>query len=121
MSIRSVSNPLMPFEVPQVNKNVRTDATTDREPQQQGFDRGGEETPRRNLSDAELQAAIDHLKQIPGIKDNNLNVRLVRENGIVLVFVEEPNGKVVRRIPEMELSTLTRSTKLKGNILDKAS
>jgi uncharacterized FlaG/YvyC family protein len=119
MNIKSVGNPLTPFEVRPVEKNTRTEASQDREPNQ-GNEKG-EESPKRHLSDQELQSAIEHLKQLSGIKDNNLTVRLVRENDIVLVFVEDPFGKVVRRIPETELSTLTKANKLKGHIIDKAS
>lgn len=119
MNIKSVGNPLQPFEIRKADKDKRAEASADRDPtQDQG--RGGE-SPRRNLSDEELSAAVEHLKQIPGVKDNNLNVRLSRENGIPVVFIEDGTGKVVRRIPEAELSTLNKIPKAKGNILDRAS
>src|SRR5690606_14153923 len=98
---------------------TRTEGSADREPNQ-GGDKG-DESPKRHLSDQELQQAIDHLKQLAGVKENNLTVRLVRENDIVLVFIEDPTGKIIRRIPEAELSTLTKVTKIKGNIIAKAS
>ncbi|MEQ1876362.1 MAG: flagellar protein FlaG [Bdellovibrionia bacterium] len=119
MNIKSVGNPLQPFEIRNVDKNKRTEASSDRDPTQDQS-RGGD-TPERNLSEEELQAAVEHLKQIPGIKDNNLTVRLARENGVPVVFIEDPLGKVVRRIPESELATLSKTPKSKGNILDKAS
>jgi uncharacterized FlaG/YvyC family protein len=119
MNIKSVGQVQPPFEIRNVDKNKRTEASADRDPQQ---DQGrGEEAPRRNLSEQELLAAVEHIKQVPGIKDNNLTVRLVREDGIVLVFIEDPSGKIIRRIPETELATISKNKKDKGNILDRAS
>lgn len=119
MNIKSIGSALPPFEIRNIDKNKRTEGSADRDPHP---DQGrGDETPKRHLSDEEIQAAVEHLKQIPGVKDNNLTVRLVKENGIVVVFIEDPSGKIIRRIPEAELSTLNKIAKPKGNILDRAS
>ena len=119
MNVKSVANNLMPFEIKNLKANRKAEASSERDANARQEGQQGQ-TPRRNLSEEELQAALNHLKNIKGIKDNNLTVRLERLNGIVNVYVEDMTGKVIRRIPEAELSQLTQSDKAKGNILDKS-
>jgi uncharacterized FlaG/YvyC family protein len=119
MNIKSIANNIIPFEIKKSERNnSKTEASSDRDANGKREDEQ-KRAPRRNLSDDELKAALKFLKELKGVKDNNLNVRLARENGIPVVFIEDQKGKVVRRIPETELSLLD-TEKEKGNLLDKS-
>lgn len=104
----------------QVTSEAHTTSDRDANGQQQ---REGQ-TPRRNLSEDELQEAVKILEALPGVKYNGLRFKLSRnESGVPVVHVEDRNGKIVRRIPESELSQLkARSVdpKSTGNLLNKA-
>ncbi len=119
MNIKSIANNLLPFDIKKVGRDPKTQASADRDGNGKREDTP-KKTPRRNLSKEELENAIKYLKELKGIKDNNLNVRLVLQNGIPVVLVEDHLGKVVRRIPETELSMLDTTEKSKGNLLDKS-
>src|SRR4051812_39688613 len=107
MNIKSVASNLIPFEVKSARRK-RAEASSDRDPNARQEGNQGQ-TPKRNLSDEEILAAIQFLKGLKGIKDNNLTVRLEKREGTVNVFIEDMSGKVVRRIPEAELSQLTKN------------
>lgn len=103
------------------NQNRQTEATADREGNGQSQSQG-EET-RRNLSEEEIQEAIKFLEGLPGVKDNGLTFKLVRTDGVPVVYVEDRTGKVIRRIPETELSQVKSrmsGEKKTGNLLNKA-
>ena len=118
MNIKSIAGNLIPFDVKKITR-TRAEASSDRDADGKRED-APKRSPRRNLSEEELLAAIKHLKELKGVKDNNLNVRLVRENGIPVALIEDQKGKIVRRLPETEMSLLDTSEKSKGNLLDKS-
>ncbi len=81
----------------------------------------GEGHKRRSLNPEEIQDAIKYLEGLAGVKDNNLTVRLDSHDGISIVYVEDRDGKIVRRIPESDLASLTENRQKKsGNLLNKA-
>ncbi len=86
-----------------------------------GAQSGGSEDHRKKMTEEEIQRAIEYLKTLSGVKDNNLTVRLESREGINVVFIEDSTGKTVKRISERELSLLdtSQSTK-KGQLLNKA-
>jgi uncharacterized FlaG/YvyC family protein len=97
--------------------NIKSESSTDREGngrQQHG------EPERRKLTDEEMKAAVEHLSDLPGVKSNNLHIVVETHNDMRIVLVKEPSGKIVRRIPEMDLLDLTRDRKKnKGQLLDR--
>ena len=104
-------------------KNIdrrKAQETKDRDPGQGGGD-DGKPLLHHELSDEEVQEAIKRLKEVPGVKDANFQFRVVREGKRVVVFVEDPSGKVLRRMSDNELwLTLNEKSKPKGNLLNKA-
>jgi uncharacterized FlaG/YvyC family protein len=121
MNIKGITRNLMPLEVDRAkapSRAIKSENSTDREgngQQQQP------EPEKRKLSEEELQAAIEHLEQLPGIKTNNLVVKRHTHDGITVVIIEDAYGKVIRRIPEIDLGQLLKNaTKDKGHIFDRA-
>lgn len=129
MDVKNVFRSILPIASNPITETKRrelvqgeTKASADRDPgsapeQQQ------DETPRRNLSEEEIQEAIKILEALPGVKDNGLRIRLEKNDGIPVVYVEDRLGKVVRRIPETELSLIksrSQDNKSTGNLLNRA-
>jgi uncharacterized FlaG/YvyC family protein len=122
MDIKALARNILPFNALKANeaKNTRTktDANNDREGNGQSQ---SEEHKRKPLTPEEVTDAVKYLESLPGIKDNNLTVRLSTVDGLVVIFIEDRDGKTVRRIPEAELGALTANRQKKsGHLLNKA-
>lgn len=125
MDIKHLGNNIIPtvnaIKAPSV-REMRSEHTTDRDANGQQGQQSGEHP--QALTEEELEKAIQYLKTLAGIKENGLYVKLARINGRAFVIIEEPNGKIVRRIPETDLFHLLQRSKddsnKTGNLLDKA-
>jgi uncharacterized FlaG/YvyC family protein len=121
MNIKGLSNNLIPIDFAKKTDFRKTQNTPDREPQQGG---GGDKPPEQHrFTDEELQDALKLLKELPGIKENNLSFRVERNEERVVVYVEDYTGKIIRRIPDMELWSLLKNRQqnsTRGNLLNKA-
>lgn len=122
MNIKSVSAAITALEAKAKSdvKDVKTDASHK--------DRDGngrqerEEAPRKfRLTDEEINRVLNYLRELPGIKNNNLVVRLDSSSATRVVYIQDLKGNVIRRIPEPELSLLSQDQDKKtGQIFDKA-
>lgn len=125
MDIKGIARNLIPLSPTRAqeakdaaNTRSKTDANNDREGNGQA---SSEEQKRRKLSPEEIQDAVKYLEGLAGVKDNGLSVRLSEADGVVVVYVEDRSGKVVRRIPESDLANLTSNRQKKsGHLLNKA-
>ena len=121
MTIKGVLNNLIPVDF--VKTDLRkTRESHDREPQQ-GQGEEGRAPERHDFTEEELKQVIQQLKEIPGVKANNLQFRVVRaDDGRPTVFVEDPMGKVIRRIPDTELWAILKNGQKsgRGQLLNKA-
>ena len=130
MDVKQAARNILPLALGKVSEAKLREATTseahttssDRDAN--GQQQREQPTPRRGLSEEELQEALKILEALPGVKDNGLKFKLTRsEDGVPVVHVEDRNGKIVRRIPESELSMLKSRNvdpKATGNLLNKA-
>lgn len=127
MDIKSLVRTVLPFSpvgpAAGAKQRAQTVETTDRDPH--GKQEQAEEQPKRHLTQQEIDDAIAYLKSLAGVKENNLIIRLEEHDGIKVIFVEEPGGKVVRRLAEADLFVLLKSKaapepKKSGNLLNKA-
>lgn len=86
--------------------------------------KGEEEATHHKMTDEEAQEVLNHLKEIDGVKGNNLQVRMEKANDHYVVYIEEISGKVVRRIIESEMWFIYQKQKSgdgkKGQIINKA-
>lgn len=82
----------------------------------------GQEPPKRHLNDQEFQEALQILKEMPGVKQSNLLVRVESREDHRVILIEDIKGTVVRRLSEADLWAVTRDkTKTTGQLYDKAS
>ena len=101
--------------------NEKADLSHDRDANGQ-MPQGGEQG-RRHLSPEELKEAIEILQRMSGVSENGLTVELeFSDESIPVALIKDREGKVVRRIPETELSLLkSKSQESKtGRLLNRA-
>ena len=124
MDIKSALNQIVPLNLrakDQVQRTIKSDSTTDRDANgQQAF--GERQEHREPMTEEQLQKVLEHLKTLPVVKDHNLTVELAEQEGKKFVLLKEPNGKLIRRIPESELWSLQiMQEDKKGQILNKSA
>jgi uncharacterized FlaG/YvyC family protein len=122
MDIKGLARNLIPFNVNRTKEAPSTRSKTDADNEREGNGQAsGEGQKRRALTPEEITDAVKYLEGLPGVKENNLTIRVAATDGITVVYIEDRDGKVVRRIPESELAFLTSNRQKKsGNLLNKA-
>lgn len=121
MNIKTVTTSaiLPPDPKNRVEGGVRTKGSTDRDGN--GKREQKEAEVKRQLTDAEFDEAFKVLQDLPGLKANDLEVKVTVENGVRTVTIEDLNGKIIRRLSESQLWLATRDKdRQTGTILDKA-
>ena len=121
MDIKNVIRQLVP-------QPTRTDApakppttveTSDRDANGQSPNQGDERN--RHLTPEQIAEAVKYLENLDGVKEHGLRVRMETKDDITVVYIEDRDGKIVRRIPSSELSLLNRDSERKsGKLLNKA-
>lgn len=90
--------------VKKAEKTIKADESHDRDPSGQQF--SNQEKEKGPMSDEQFEQALELMKNLPSVKEQNWNVETRVENGKKFIFVKDHLGQVIRRIPEMELWTL---------------
>lgn len=125
MDIKGVLKAVLPLDIrskKSVEKTIQTGSTTDRDANGQMFQEQQQEKEHPPMTEEQLQKALEHLKTLSVVKDHNLTIQLVQVEGKNFVHIQEPSGKIVRRIPEQELWSLqvVKDTE-KGQLLRKTA
>ena len=121
MNIKGVVSNLIPIDFGK--RDLRKTRNEPERDAQQGGQGGHQPPTHHRFTEEELTASIKMLKELPGIKENNLQIRVERNEDRVVIFVEDPTGKVIRRIPDLELWAMYTSRQNdtpRGNLLNKA-
>lgn len=121
MNIKSVlPSPIAQIDAkPKVDGNKRMQNTGDRD------GNGRREQPeaeiKRHLDQQEFDDAIKTLGETPGLKSNNLTIKVELEGDHRVILIVAPDGAVVRRLSEAQLWAATRDKdRQTGKFLDKA-
>ncbi len=122
MNIKGLVGTVLPFPVKKNEEaKAKSALNADNEKEGNGQSSPGGDQRRRNLTPEEITEAVKHLENLDGVKNHGLKVRKETNDGITVVYVEDRDGKIVRRIPESELSLLTGNREKKsGNLLNRA-
>lgn len=122
MNIRSVSTlPILPTDPKnRAESGVRAKSSTERD------GNGKQEQPegetKRNLTDAELEEALRVLKELPGLKANDLLIKIETQEDTRVILIVDHSGKVIRRLTEGQLWLATRDKdRPTGAIFDKSA
>lgn len=116
------NTPSLPVHpVDRLTRAIKSDTAHDRDANgQQAFDQNQKD--QSPMSDEQIQKSIEHLKNLPFVKEHNWTIQLIEENGKKFVIVQETGGAIVRRIPEVDLWTLPLDfNDLKGQLLRKTA
>lgn len=115
----AVTTSVRPTE--RVERSIKSDMSHDR-------DANGQQTSDQNqkhnepMTEEMLEQSMEHLRQLPAIKEHNWTVELLIENGRKFVVVKDSFLTVIRRIPELEMWTLPLDAGAnKGNLLKKTA
>lgn len=110
MDIKNALNAILPPTLKQktaVDRTIKAGNTTDRDANgQTTYDQNQQQQQRPPMTPEELQKAMRHLREFPAVKEHNLAVELVEQEGKRFILLKEPDGKILRRISEAELWTL---------------
>jgi uncharacterized FlaG/YvyC family protein len=126
MDIKSVLNAVIPLNSrgkERVDRAIKSNSTTDRDANGQMAGGGQQGDQHPPMSDDQLKKAIEHLKSLDIVREQNLTVELITaDGGKKFVVIKEASGKTVRRIPEIELWSLQIAQKSeKGQLLRKTA
>lgn len=126
MDVKTALNSILPTatrSTPKTGARIKTSNTSDRDANgQQAYQQNNGDTPQRPMNDEELERALDHLRMLPVVVDHGLNVSVSFVGDKKFVLISESSGKVVRRIPEVELWSLQKAKEGdKGQLLRKAA
>lgn len=125
MDIKNVLNSVLPINLrakERVDQSIKAGTTTDRDAN--GQQAGKEKEQHEPMTEEQLKKAMELLKTFPAVKEHNLSVELVESGNKKFILLKEPNGKIIRRIPEEELWTLQGmkdSESKKGQLLRKTA
>ncbi len=123
MDIKNVLVSVLPMNLKPkkpVEKAIKSDSATDRDAN--GQQSSSEQQKKKNpMTPEELQVALDHLKNLEVVKNQNLQVELVTIDNKKFVIIKDHLGKVIRRAPELELWDLVKPEGQKGQLLSKAA
>lgn len=124
MDIRGVAkiiNPLATQKVDKIEKGIKSENTTEREGNGQ-MASGDDSEHRPPMNDEEFQKALEHLKNLSVFKEHHLDIVVKEADGKRIIIIQEPSGKIIRRILETELWTLQEvKDKEKGQLLSKSA
>lgn len=124
MNIKSVlpNNVISPVKtVDKVDRMIKSDIAHDR-------DGNGQQTYDQNkkhhepMTDDQIKMALEHLKNLPFVKEHKWVIQLLLENEKRYVLVLGNLGEVIRKIPEADLWTLPLDLEdKKGQLLKKTA
>ena len=117
-TITSNLSSLLPQKKTDESKAVKSEHSQDRDAD--GRKQREEKPKKENFTEEEILRALNYLKNLEGVKTNHLLVSYENSNEMIVFFLKEPNGKVIRRIMGCDAWTLMLSEAEKGHLLDKA-
>lgn len=102
-----------------VEGGVRSQNTGDRDAD--GRRQHAEQEIKRHLTQQEFDDALKALGEHPGLKANNLSIKVEQKDDARVILIVDPAGQVVRRLSESQLwSASLAKDRPTGRILDKA-
>ena len=110
MDIKNALNAILPLQLrakTASDRALKAGNSTDRDANgQTSYEQKKQQDHHEPMSEEQMKKALDHLKEFPAVKEHNLTVEMVEQDGKRFVYLKEPDGKILRRIHESELWTL---------------
>lgn len=107
--------------IEKVDRSIQTDSSHDRDPNgQPGYDQN--QKNNEPLTEEEIQNAMEHLKDLPFVKEHGWQIEMAMEGLTRFVLVKDDRGQLIRRFPESDLRTLPLDLDdKKGQLLKKTA
>ncbi|MDB2425999.1 hypothetical protein N9W41_00475 [bacterium] len=121
MNVKTITNNLssiVPQKKTEDTKAVKSEHSQDRDAD--GRKEREEQPKKEHFTDEEVLRALNYLKNLEGIKTNNLQVSFENTDSQIIFYLKEPSGKVIRRLIGPDVWNLMISEAEKGHLLDKA-
>ena len=116
------ASPTAPTVAAKIERPIKTDTATDRDPNGQQFYQ--KERKKEKMSDEQFEKAISLLREKQFIKDLNWTVLAIVENDLKFACVQDQDGHTIRRISEYDLWEVfddIRTEETKGQLLKKTA
>lgn len=124
MNIKGMFSNILPNtevrSVDRAGKAIQSDSTHDRDANGQQF-YGEQQQQREPMTDEQLEQAMEHLKNLPSMKEHKWTVHLEIQSEGRFVVVKDNLGTVIRRIPELELWSLPTDNSSRGQLLKRSA
>ncbi|WP_374077651.1 flagellar protein FlaG [Bdellovibrio bacteriovorus] len=125
MNIKGLISNILPDtkvrSVENIGKTIKSDETHDRDANGQETYSQNQEQQREPMSDEQLERAMEHLRNLPAMKEHKWTVELAEDSGNRFVIVKDNLGTVIRRIPELELWSLPSDNSPRGQLLKRSA
>ncbi|MEK2644237.1 hypothetical protein [Bdellovibrio sp. BCCA] len=125
MNIKGLISNILPEtkvrSVENIGKTIKSDETHDRDANGQETYSGNQGEHREPMSDEQLEKAMEHLRNLPAMKEHKWTVHLEVEDSGKFVIVKDNLGAIIRRIPELELWTLPSDNSPRGQLLKRSA
>lgn len=108
MDLKGIGKPISPPPVinrGRVERSISSEKSNDREGNGQAA-MNGDESQHPPMSEEQYHQALEHLRQLQVVKENQLEIIEHHSEGKRIVIIREPSGKIIRRILENELWSL---------------
>jgi hypothetical protein len=102
-------------------KEVKSSEAGDRDAD--GRRESDQRAPKHQLTDEELEFVLEALNSLSGVKDKNLVVSHIENEGHYTFLIKDPYGEILRRLSTndaWEIYLNHNSEKTTGQLLDKA-
>ncbi len=125
MNIKGLVSNILPSSevrnVESIGKTIKSDSTHDRDANGQEQYQGQEQPHREPMSEEQLEKSMEHLRNLPAMKEHKWTVELEETESGRFVLVKDNLGTLIRRIPELELWSLPADDSPKGQLLKRSA
>lgn len=125
MNIKGLISNIMPNRelrpVESAGKAIKSDQTHDRDANGQQSYGENQQEHHEPMSDEQLEKAMNHLRNLPAVKEHKWTVHLQNDGEKRFVIVKDNLGTIIRRIPELELWTLPSDASPRGQLFKRSA
>ena len=120
--IGNLTQVTQPTAAAKVDRAIKTDVTQDRDANGQQYYQ--EHKKKEKMTDEQFEKAVALLREKHFVKDMNWIVLACEEESIKYAWVQDSEGKTIRKISEFDLWEVfgeTKTTETKGQLLKKTA
>ncbi len=125
MNIKGLISNILPEtkvrSVENIGKTIKSDETHDRDANGQQTYGENQQEQKEPMTPEQLEKAMDHLRNLPAVKEHKWTVHLEESAEGRFVLVKDNLGTLIRRIPELELWTLPTDNSPRGQLLKRSA